>query len=213
MLPTREVRCINESCGVVNRIPFYSITKIPKCGKCHNELPQSTIRRVLRKLYANRNWVITAGMAGFLIWISRHEIIVEITDLMNPPRKVQVPPSPGVYAIYQQQARIVPLTIQTAAGSDYFIKFETDSSTSAPVMSLFVHGGSPLRTRVPIGTFIVKHASGIGWCDERNLFGKETSTEQGKTPAIFDEDHEYTLRLIKLSSGNFPTTRIRRSEF
>lgn len=92
------------------------------------------------------------------------------------------------------------------------MKLETVSN-GAPVMSLFIHGGSALTTSVPRDTYLVKHASGKSWCGERGLFGAETATEKGTKYATFDEEHEYTLRLIPQAAGNFPTSRIARRDF
>jgi hypothetical protein len=104
----------------------------------------------------------------------------------------------------------VPFTIESSAGSNYFVKI-INSVNNQPVVSFFVHGGQNLATRVPTVTFAIRDATGDKWCGEQNLFGTSTTMEEGTQQRSFLYGHIYRYGLTKLRDGNFPTKRVARS--
>jgi hypothetical protein len=83
-----EVRC--GSCDALNRVPLYSVTRLPKCGMCHAALPESRGTKGLRFFYRNRAWapiaVVLAFIAGYTAFhflTSDHKPLVASTQL--PP--------------------------------------------------------------------------------------------------------------------------------
>ncbi len=221
----REVHCVNPACGTLNRAPAYSTRRFSNCTKCFWVLPEPSyiaalrrawhaLTRVLAWGYKRRKWLLATAVIALFLVLSWPAIRIALLDALDAPATCDVAlrPAHGIYATYGRFTRTIPLTITTASGLDYFVKLETASRTM-PVMSFFIHGGLPLETRVPIGTFIVKHAAGKRWCGERALFGQDTATEKGTHDAAFGDGHEYTLRLIPQVRGNFPTARIARREF
>jgi len=50
-MANREVRC--QACGTLNRVRRYSVRRIPQCGKCHTNLPETGPVRTLRKFYTH----------------------------------------------------------------------------------------------------------------------------------------------------------------
>jgi hypothetical protein len=121
-------------------------------------------------------------------------------------------PNPGIYGRYTTLPRSVGLTIETPSGSNYFVKL-TDSQTDVPLLSFFVRGGEPLTTKVPIGSFTLKAASGDHWCGESNLFGGGTKiVETGRT-IDFASNEIHTVSLTPRAEGNLPIRAIRRGSF
>ncbi|SRR5579871_3946621 len=185
--------------------PFYVL---------HVKCSARAITSAAKWTYKHRRWVVGNPVLCFypgIIAITLVSTWLDSRDLPSSCDSVQRP-SHGIYAVYNQARRAIPLTIVTQSGSDYFLKLET-ASRGDLVMSAFVHGGQQLETMVPRGTFVVKHAAGKKWCGERALFGFETITKKGEHNVTFDEDHEYTLRLIPQTFGNFPTMSIPRRDF
>jgi hypothetical protein len=54
------------------------------------------------------------------------------------------------------------------------------------VRSFFVNGGSTMTRKVPLGTFVLKYASGQSWYSESDLFGPDTATIQADEIFAFD---------------------------
>lgn len=218
MFAKREVRCINPDCGALNRVPRYSIRRIPECGKCHTRLPEHDAIKTLRKLYRFRGLLIFGACAGVLLLVYHDPI----SALLNPPPACTAHESPrqGVYRWYAATDDVATFTIKTASGSDYFVKLE-DALTKEPVMSFFVYGGSTLASNVPLGTFVLKYASGQSWCNETYLFGADTATNQADDTFTFElqpTGDGYTLshwivELIRQPGGNLRTRAIPRSQF
>jgi hypothetical protein len=214
----REVRC--GACGTLNRVPSYSIRRIPQCGKCHTILPETSLIRVARKLVAIPRVVLIGVPAVLLIgWIVATQPAPVASRSTATPQAATCMPGPtatiqGIYRVYdtRDQPRLTQWTINAGAGADYFIKL-VDASIGLPKVSYLVRGGSTVTTDVPVGVFTVKHASGAFWCGENDLFGPNTALQKGTRVAVFDDDHTYTLFLTPRPNGNFPTTFIPRSDF
>jgi hypothetical protein len=129
-------------------------------------------------------------------------------------------PQQGLYRAYTRDADVASLTIKTAAGANYFVKLE-DAATGAPVRSFHVKGGSTMTTRVPLGTFVLKYASGISWCNEDDLFGPDTATNRADDVFAFERQvtgdghvlSHWTVELVLQRHGNLRTRSIPRSQF
>lgn len=128
MLSKREIRCANPNCGALNRVPRYSIKRIPECGKCHTRLPEPASTKLARNLYKYRGPLILAIFVGVIGWGSRDEI----RETLNPAPVCTVRASPRPVRWYTAEDDVAPFTIKTASGSDYFVKLE-DASTGAPI--------------------------------------------------------------------------------
>lgn len=103
-------------------------------------------------------------------------------------------------------------TINAGAGANYFIKL-VDAATDEAEVSYFVKGGTSITTDVPVGTFVIKDASGQVWCGEKNLFGSGTVTEEGSDPKTFSPNATYSYTITPVPNGNFPTRYISRKQF
>ncbi len=230
MSAKREVRC--EACGTVNRVPPYSIRKIPRCGnkECRAPLPESAIIGALRGVvrYESHAWIGGIIVAIIIIvWFALEPFgtannLGKIVQQIAPSRPIQAPScSPvepitisGIMRVYDtvDQPALTQWTINAGYGADYFVKL-VELRTGLPKVAYFVHGGSSITTDVPVGAFIVKHASGKIWCGEQQYFGQETVFQKGTNTVFFDPDYTYTLYLTPKRNGNFPTTFITRDQF
>jgi hypothetical protein len=55
MSSSREVRCTNPACAMLNRVPSHSVSRIPICGQCGSELPVATANKSSTNIYRLRN--------------------------------------------------------------------------------------------------------------------------------------------------------------
>lgn len=232
----REIRCVNPACATLNRVPRYSLSHIPECGKCHTKLPEADAVRLLRKFdLIPRPFWVAIPVAGLITWsivtqsvsISTQLGEVKTADPQLPRSQSVNAAKPitceatepltihGIYRVYDTytQPRLTQWTINAGVGANYFVKL-VDAGTRIPRVSYFVYGGSNLTTDVPLGSYVIKHASGETWCGERELFGVgSTALRKGRRIAIFDDNHTYMLFLTPTPHGNFPTDSISRNEF
>ena len=209
-----EVRC--EACNTLNRVPRYSLRRIPCCGKCHANLPEpaaiSAVRALLR---IPLGWWFGAAFLLGIGWfaLSRDSSNVK-TSAARAPEPVQcVGREPvtigGILRVYDtvDQPALTRWTIDAGYGANYFVKL-VELRTGLPKVAYFINGGQSLTTDVPIGAFTIKHASGKNWCGEQQYFGSGTVFQKGTNTVLFDENHTYTLYLTPQHNGNFPTTII-----
>jgi hypothetical protein len=86
-----------------------------------------------------------------------------------------------------------------------------------PVLTVFVRGGETVNVDAPLGTFIVKYASGERWYGYDHLFGENTAYSKATTYFTFDQTgtkvNGYTITLYEIPNGNLRTKRIKPNEF
>jgi hypothetical protein len=197
-------------------------THTAHCGKCHAALPEkvwvTTLRNVSAVPVSGRLGVLFFVLVGGLV-LSQNYFSLEWPSAPAPEVQLCVAETPltigGILRVYdtsEPSPVLTKWTINAGNGADYFVKI-VDAQTDLPKASYFVHGGSASTTDVPIGAFVVKHASRRRWCGERQLFGPDTIIQKGTKGVVFLEDHVYTLYLTPQRNGNFPTTNISRNEF
>jgi hypothetical protein len=143
-----------------------------------------------------------------------------------PPVAVAAPPAfraPPVAMPYSGALRrfapgeaIAPFEIQTSAGANYLVKLE-DAYDGTDVMDIFVRGGDTIEVEVPLGTYVVKYASGTTWYGYDYRFGPETSYNKAETTFDFRNDGYqitgYTVTLYQVRDGNMQTRRLNAGEF
>lgn len=207
----REVRC--EVCGTLNRVARYYISQIPRCGKagCGAELPEPShfkwLRRAARLRGTGHYWLLLA-LVAFILWAAKDSISMSVGCMLFTPKQ----PAHGLYARYTEAAGVVPLTLNSTAGQNYFVKFESPQ-TSRPVITFFVHGGTPMHAMMPIGRVTLKSADGHDWCGESNLFGGSTSIVEADRSIVFWDGEEHTIWLTPSREGNLRLNPIPRSKF
>jgi hypothetical protein len=111
-------------------------------------------------------------------------------------------------------------TIRTAPGANYFAKL-VDAASGLTDMMFYIRGGSSITKAVPLGNYVLKYASGNSWCNEDDLFGSDTSTNQADDTFLFERrtteygysTSHWTVELIRQRGGNLRTRSIPRSLF
>jgi hypothetical protein len=252
-MQTRDVTC--TACGAVNRIPAYSIRRIPVCGRCKTKLPEGAGIQIVRKVYKLPKGfylILVAAVGIYLIWgpstsptttttpppataqqppstQKTAAVTAPVSAPYTPPVQYKAPeppscqgnyqPSEGVYRTYTNDADVAALTVRTASGSNYFLKL--DDMYGSPIRSFYMYGGSTVTHNVPLGTFMLKYASGKYWCNEYDLFGPDTATSQADETFSFERKYttggytisHWTVELVLQRGGNLRTRSIARDKF
>jgi hypothetical protein len=125
-------------------------------------------------------------------------------------------PSSGEVRSYTTQSGVAPLQIRSSSGSNYLVKLD-DATTGKPVLSVFVRGGQTEEIDVPLGTYVVKYASGDRWYGYTHLFGPDTQYSKADRNFTFSFDGSqysgYTVTLYKVRDGNLSTSSIAADDF
>ena len=106
-----------------------------------------------------------------------------------------------------------PLSIKTSSanGYNYFVKI-VYAGTNQELGSYFIRSGETLDTKVPLGTYEMKCATGKQWYGTLHLFGPETRYSKADPPLEFYFDgHIYqgnAIQLIPQINGNLKTSVI-----
>jgi hypothetical protein len=231
-MTTREVRC--EACGTLNRLPGYSVRRIPECGKCNFKLPEARSTAILRAIYRFRIQIMVVPMLGLLVWAVWDATISggakqTLAEMPRAAAKQPAPtstcvkyvlPSHGLYEEDDTSERPGLLTIRTAPGPFYLVSLEK-VSTGLPALLFFLYGGQPLDASVPLGEFRLKFAAGSNWCGDADLFGDDTVFSEADESLTFERtltDNGYstshrTVELTPQTGGGLITKKISRTEF
>lgn len=93
-------------------------------------------------------------------------------------------PEHGATVIAPGYEAASPFQIETTAGNNYFVKL-TDLATGKEALTVFVHGGKPLKIDAPLGNFSIKYATGPKWYGYEHLFGPDTAYAKAQGEFIF----------------------------
>jgi hypothetical protein len=230
---TRKVRC---PCGALNRVGVYWVSRRPKCGACGVLLPEPTAIRAFRYILHSRVIPLAVGAALIVVAWRPLTLITHSTPqaTVGPgpmPLRIELPratvpadrdcsvepqPATGIYQSYSHARAIAPLTIRTAAGSNYLVKMQ-DAGGGADIVSFFIRGGQDLQTQMPLGSFVLKYATGQFWCGDSDLFGRDTGVSRARDALRFYQNESgtvgKTIELIPQVGGNLETYSIPRSQF
>ncbi len=125
-------------------------------------------------------------------------------------------PSNGEVRYFQQAEAIAPFSIHTAPEVNYYIKL-VDVETGKTAVTIFVWGDQSVETKVPLGTYELRYATGRDWYGEEKLFGAETIYVQADKRMTFyingSQIMGHTVSLIKRIDGNLHTHNINPSQF
>lgn len=87
--------------------------------------------------------------------------------------KAVVVPRTGDLQPRRRGNAIAPFSIQTKTGSNYLVKLVNVASSKDQIW-IFVRGGEPYSTKVPVGNYVPRVASGNIWYGREQLFGPDT---------------------------------------
>jgi hypothetical protein len=139
----------------------------------------------------------------------------------HPPRPsfnepILTLPRSGEVRKYLNQVGVAPLQIRSSVGDNYLVKLD-DVVTGQPVLSVFVRGGQTEEIKVPLGTYMVKYASGTQWYGYTHLFGPQTEYSKADQTFTFSSNgyqySGYTITLYKVRDGNLRTSKIQPTDF
>jgi hypothetical protein len=130
--------------------------------------------------------------------------------------KADADPATGVLTRSFKAEGVAPLEIKTRGGANYYIKV-VDWTTKAEMMTVFIRGGEPFETMVPVGSYEIKYAAGQSWYGPILDFGENASyarcDERFDFSRTADGFSGYTLELILQQNGNLATDPISVHEF
>lgn len=141
-----------------------------------------------------------------------------------PPAPVVVQPTYPEYALpdngatwrYNSEAQVARFVVAAGSGSHYWVKL-VEASTDRPIIAVFIRAGSTAEIKVPVGTYVIKYASGQKWYGTTHLFGPDTSRSKARDTFNFYIEgnivHGHSITLYKVTGGNLRTESIPASEF
>ena len=138
---------------------------------------------------------------------------------------VPVPPTGDIVARRRRSA-IAPFAVETEPGPSYLLKLVNISNPKDQIM-VFVRGGETYSTKVPLGTYHLKAATGDVWYGRQHLFGAQTrflrvrnkdrANDDGAQAFKFSQsgNRVFGLRISfkKVVGGNTSEEPISREEF
>jgi hypothetical protein len=102
--------------------------------------------------------------------------------------KAVVVPRTGDLQPRRRSNAIAPFNIQTRSGANYLVKL-VNVTDSKDQIWIFLRGGEPYSTKVAVGNYALRVASGSTWYGREDLFGPDTRffRLRGKRGAAVDE--------------------------
>lgn len=220
-----------QRCGATNRLDKFSLSRIALCGKCQSSLPEPPYILFFRIAVRYKFWLILVvivfgAFAKNALNSFEFGPVDKKASLVTGGKQRFVPLEEvlpavsieqGVQGKFTKDKAIAPLQIITPLSEEnYFIKI-VDAFSSKVVMTLFVYGGQKFETKVPLGSYRIRYASGVTWYGEDNLFGAQTTFSEADDVFVFSVSESkisgYTIQLIPQLNGNLSTKSINRNQF
>jgi len=213
-------------CGRKNRLRQRTGSGVYRCGSCGKSLgdPFPKYSRPVRRRPPITAWIsilATVLLFGLLIWdVCSQPTSPTSRFAASPPAapsalERSLPPN-GEVRTFTQQEQVAPFEIQSPWGTNFLLKL-ADAASGEPVLTIFVRGGETVKVKVPLGTYVVKYASGDMWYGYEQLFGEKTSYSKASQRFTFDrfgnQTTGYTLTLYQVLNGNLHTENIQPQEF
>jgi len=166
-------------------------------------------------------------MAEVHVTPSVHPPAPKLAQRPNPPPAAEakslkpVAVQTGVIRRKKARGAIAPLRITTPSGDNYVVKL-VDATTNAEEMLIYIEAGRTYETKVPLGTYRIRGASGSTWYGVGDLFGPSTSffelrgKDADNTFAFVRVGNQLTGRqitLVKQVGGNLETNVIGKERF
>jgi hypothetical protein len=115
--------------------------------------------------------------------------------------------------------RLAPFRVTTPAdGGYYFLKLTRPSDKRGAVMTIFMNAGATYETKVPLGSYVLRYASGTEWYGTQHLFGPcKTRFFEAQSVLVFERQGNqlsgHAVTLIKQAGGNLSTTPVDEDDF
>jgi hypothetical protein len=107
--------------------------------------------------------------------VQRRTIEQPVDEPRGEKKHNTVLPSPPTSTIAKSRRKnaIAPLTIESEAGTNYLVKLVNAADENDQIM-VYVKGGESYSTKVPLGSYRIRAASGNTWYGRSELFGPDT---------------------------------------
>lgn len=136
--------------------------------------------------------------------------------VVQPTHPEYALPDNGWSQSYSGELAVARFKVSAPEGTQYWVML-VDATTSVPVVAMFVRGGSTAEVKVPVGSYVVKFASGKNWYGTTYLFGPDTAYGKADQAMRFWIEgnivHGHSMTLYKVRNGNLHTHSISASEF
>lgn len=139
------------------------------------------------------------------------------TTTAPPQQRVAAPaplalPATGAFDESRSTTRNAIIVKTRAGGSHTLVKIER--AGGAEVTRGFVRAGEQHTFNLPLGTYVIKMASGSAWYGDTALFGSDTGySKADDTFPLNQPGEQWTVELIPQRSGNLRERRISASQF
>jgi hypothetical protein len=169
--------------------------------------------------------LVGAARASFLRLCRQRACEQPDSAQASPPPGDPVPIKTGIVRTKRKGNHVAPLKIDADAGN-YLIKI-VEKSSNAEVMLIFVGANQTFETKVALGTYKMRGASGNVWYGEKHFFGPCTNyfelRRSTNAPFAGDDAFQFTLKgrtykghhivLQKAVGGNLETQPIAPGDF
>ncbi len=146
-------------------------------------------------------------------------------DANNAPVNVASPgarskttlPDNGYVFFKQSKNPVAPLEIVTKNQNyHYYVKI-SEADTNITEQAFFLRSGGTVKTMLPLGTYLVKYATGQNWQGEKELFGEDTLYNKADRTFTFTQNKKqasgFRIELILQTDGNLRTRKIKKAEW
>jgi hypothetical protein len=155
---------------------------------------------------------VIAFVGGLLVVLGLAQNFMPTPDENSVSCTTPIPtPKTGIFADFST-SHPARLTVRTRQGADYLIKL-VNARSNLTEMMFYVAGGRTIHELVPGGTFVFKYATGNRWCNDVDLFGRDTQINQAVEEFTFTDETHWTVELIKQTGGNLRMHSIPRQQF
>ena len=134
----------------------------------------------------------------------------------NIPNRINRPTNGQIFHSSDKE-EVAPLEIITPSkGYDFFVKL-SDINDETTIKTFYVREGSRVKTKVPLGSYYIKYATGKEWRSKNCLFG--INTLYSKADKVFEFKKSgnrisgYSVELILQIEGNLSTSKISPDEW
>ncbi len=195
---------------LLNEMGFYS-------GEIDGILGPQTSSAIqeLNKLYPFKLGPATSE--GFLMYVRHiYQKDFENRRTTKSSKVYELPPNGHIF-YSSGKNHIAPLKIRAPNYSSNFFVKVCNPESGKSVKTLFVRTGSIVSTKVPLGTYELKYATGKEWYGENCLFGRQTVYSKADRSFSFQiQDNKvagYNIELIFQLSDNLQTFEISPEDF
>ncbi len=227
-VPDGLVRC--GSCGATNRVPTYSVSVRPKCGKCGRPLTEPNGAKLRRFIHRNRyRGPITAAVVVLVLIVELRANGVNLSAVSQSAVKaISPPPPPPVCETRPVNGQIIgppvttptgvhTLTIKNGSDGDAIVKVR-DAVTGRAVVSFFVAANATTTfDRLRDGKYQVQFAVGGAMTADCKTFIQPRAVKMFPEDSTFGQPgmavDELTYSLYSMPSGNVMPKTISISDF